>query len=334
MAARASSGQYDVTAVAFLDEGILQAHSRSLLLSTIAVAAVFFGAAIFLIVIFSDIVTRPLHRLRNVMERTNLENYREQVDIKTSDDEIEALVCSYQRMIERLQEAMDREKRNSLLQLQAQFDTLQAQINPHFIYNVLNIISARGMSDDDESICEMCGSLAAMLRYSTNNQERYARIGEELVYLKQYFYLLKARYGEKLSFAVEVEDKVQAQIIPKMTLQQVVENSITHGFADSFERMHISIRGEMTGETGWRLVIRDNGAGFPPEKLAQVREQIARVRGDILHNANSIELKIGGMGLINVYARLFILYKDTLFFEIESAPQGEHGAVATIGVKE
>ena len=118
-------------------------------------------------------LTRPIRQLQHFMEMTRLDNMRAEIPEKISNDEIEALYVSYRDVLERLNKSMLNEKRMSLLQLQAQFDLLQAQVNPHFIYNVLNVISNRGMLSDDEIICDICGELAGMLRYATNTKEKY-----------------------------------------------------------------------------------------------------------------------------------------------------------------
>ena len=86
------------------------------------------------------------------------------------------------------------------------------------------------MKDNDETICEICGRLADMLRYSTNTKTRYASIAEEVAYTEQYLYLIKVRYGDKISLDTEIDSGIKAQIVPKTVLQQIVENSINHGF--------------------------------------------------------------------------------------------------------
>ncbi len=99
---------------------------------------------------------------------------------------------------------------------------LQAQVNPHFLYNVLNVLSSRGIVSGDEVICDICSSLAGMLRYSTDNINRQARLSEEIQYLKEYFYLLKSRYDYKLNYIIEIEETLNNEVIPKITLQQIV----------------------------------------------------------------------------------------------------------------
>lgn len=164
------------------------------------------------------------------MENTGLENLDAELAVPDTDDEVQAVGIAYQNLMRRLNESIVKEKRMSLLQLQAQFDTLQAQVNPHFLYNVLNVISSRGIMDGDEEICEICGCLAAMLRYSTNTKERYATVEKELEYLERYIFLLKSRYEHRLEVEVDCEESVKHEQLPKIVLQQLVENNIQHGY--------------------------------------------------------------------------------------------------------
>ncbi|MFA9376955.1 MAG: sensor histidine kinase [Lachnotalea sp.] len=288
---------------------------------TFLVAFIFFAISMVFVMLLSIYLTKPIRQLRTVMENTKLENIGNEIMMDNPNNEIEALNFSYQKVLGRLKESMVKEKRMSFLHLQAQFDSLQSQVNPHFLYNVLNIISARGMSNEDEKICEMCGSLANMLRYSTNTKIRYARIEEELEYLDQYFYLLKARYEHKIEFKVDVDECIRMQIIPKIILQQIVENSINHGFENSTNQMQVTITG-WKEEDRWYIKVHDNGQGFDDKALADLMKNLEKTKRRLLKERDNMELEIGGMGLINTYARLLLLYNDELTFEFKNVKDG------------
>lgn len=315
------SDRYPITVLAIQDMAIVAESSAFNLLFTMLIVAVFFVLSMIFVIFLSHMLTKPIRQLRMVMENTKLENLGEDVDVYAPNDEIKALSNSYQNVMGRLQKSMVKEKRLSILQLQAQFDSLQAQVNPHFMYNVLNIIAARGMSNGDDSICEMCGSLAAMLRYSTNNKNRYASIQEELEYLNQYFYLLKARYEHRIDFAVSVEKEVLNQLIPKVALQQIVENCINHGFENSGGQMKITITG-WREDKKWYIKIHDNGQGFSEGALRDLQKSMKHSRSKLLDNLDNMEMEIGGMGLVNTYARCLLLYSDSLIFTMNNVEDG------------
>lgn len=328
LVSRSSSEEFDLSVIAYIPE-IAEGDGReAILITAMAAAIIAFGVCLLLIILWSYILTKSIRELRGVIEQTSLEN----LDIQAIEtgyglDEVRTLANSYQAMTKRLSQAVNSEKRALMLQMQAQFDALQAQINPHFLYNVLNIISGRGIENNDDMICDMCGALASMLRYSTNNKERYVKTEQEMNYLENYLYLLRARYGDKISFDVSIDSAVRDKLLPKMTLHQFVENILAHAYGHSDRRMIIQVSGTMYSDH-WEIRVQDNGEGISEEKLREIREKIKNVRKN-LENRGGMEMEIGGMGLVNTYARCFLLYHDALIFSIRNLPSG--GVEVTVG---
>ena len=192
LVSRSSSEEFDLSVIAYIPE-IAEGDGReAILITAMAAAIIAFGVCLLLIILWSYILTKSIRELRGVIEQTSLENLDIQaIETDYGLDEVRTLANSYQVMTKRLSQAVNSEKRALMLQMQAQFDALQAQINPHFLYNVLNIISGRGIENNDDMICDMCGALASMLRYSTNNKERYVKTEQEMNYLENYLYLLR-----------------------------------------------------------------------------------------------------------------------------------------------
>lgn len=297
--------------------------SALLLLGTLALSIGY-------IYITSRQLTKPIHQLQKFMETTHLDNLEADIPEKISNDEIESLYISYKDVLIRLNESILKERRMSLLQLQAQFDLLQAQVNPHFIYNVLNVISNRGMISDDEVICDICSDLAGMLRYATNTQDKYATVQDEIAYLKLYLNLLKYRYEHKLSYQIQVEEEVCTQVLPKIMLQQIVENAVVHGYESSTDTIVIEVTGHQN-EYGWYLNVHDNGCGIVPERLEEIRQSMEAIRRKLTKDRSHVELQIGGMGLVNTYARLYLIYNEELVFQITS--EVGRGTNVRIGVQ-
>ena len=327
--AKAVSDSFDLTVLTCKSlQLITQGRNRIFQLSVLAAFAVFALSQIS-IAIWSSLLVRPVRQLQEIVENTSIENLQDQKQIEQIDrisenrnaDEFAGLARSYQAMTARLDKAVRNEKRASMLQLQAQFDTLQTQVNPHFIYNVLNIISSRAVMADDEVICEMCGCLGSMLRYSTNNKTRYASVAEELEYLHSYFYLLSARYEDRLVTHVDVDEGIKRQMIPKMTLQQIAENSVKHGFHETDVHMELTVTGREETD-GWYITVRDNGSGVSEEKLEEIRSRLVRVRENLRDMSLSTEAEIGGIGLTNTYARCLLLFGDDLVFELGNSREG------------
>lgn len=327
--ATATSQNYGIHVAAIQNSGsMLQDLKQSLILAG-ALALGCFVVSMSMVVIIASKLSSPITNLREQMENTGIENLDTEPITVDADDEMEALARAYRQLMNRLNESIIKEKRLSLLQLQAQFDTLQAQVNPHFLYNVLNVISNRGIVSGDEEICEICGSLAAMLRYSTNTKERYATVKEEVEYLKKYIFLLKSRYEHRLEVEVTCEAQIENEVMPKIVLQQLVENSVEHGFVNSMSVMRIHVHG-WKDEKGWFFEVRDNGQGITEDVKKDLEDKIEKIKNKILRKRSNIEMEIGGMGIANTYARMFLLYADSTVFTMKNM---DEGLSITIGVR-
>ena len=324
------SDNYGIRVVALEEKTEIVAGMKEAVMIALGMAIGCFVISMGVVIFIASKLSRPLTVLKDQMENTGIENMDAELAVPDTDDEVQAVGIAYQNLMHRLNESIVKEKRMSLLQLQAQFDTLQAQVNPHFLYNVLNVISSRGIMDGDEEICEICGCLAAMLRYSTNTKERYATVEKELEYLERYIFLLKSRYEHRLEVEVECEESVKHEQLPKIVLQQLVENSIQHGYNNSKNIMKIHVHG-WRDETGWYFEVRDNGQGTTEEVREELNEKMRKIRKKIMSKGSSIEMEIGGMGLANTYARMFLLYNGRAVFRIRNL---EEGLSVIIGVSE
>ncbi len=217
-----------------------------------------------------------------------------------SDEEIYDLEKVFNGLMARLQVSLRNEINLHEGALKAQLNALQAQINPHFVYNTLNIISAKGMESGNEEIIDICDQFAQMLRYSTDLRSRTATLGEELKNAQMYLLLSKARYEDQLTFDIDVPEQMATLLIPKLTLQPLVENTLAHGFAGRTDVRNIQIIGTLN-ENVLQLVIRDNGNGFAPEVLKKLEEAFRRIDEE---NEPANEFADGHIGLANTYLRL------------------------------
>ncbi len=205
--------------------------------------------------------------------------------------------------------------------LQAQLNALQTQINPHFIYNTLNIISAKSMESGNYDVIEICDQFAQMLRYSTDTRSRTATMAEEIENVRSYLALAKARYEDNLEYRIDVPEDLNGIIVPKLTLQPLVENALTHGFDGMNVLRKLAVSGRIENDT-LILEIRDNGSGFSDEMLRSLR---ARIR-DIEDGKVSIEESGGHIGLVNTCLRLHYYSNGAMRIAIRN----DEGAVVTL----
>lgn len=315
------SNKYNISVVAVENDDGTVTEIKKIIGMSALLGSMIFVIEMILVLFWSNILTKPIRRLITIIDHTDLQTLNHELPVsihrEIERDELQQLMDSYQMMTKRLHDAILKEQKASMLQLQSLYDSLQAQVNPHFIYNVLNIISARGVMDDDETICEICGSLASILRYSTGTQRRYVTLDEELTYMDNYYYLLRARFGEKLHFHFSIDDSIRKVVIPKTLVQQIVENSVVHGFQDSTSFMEIDICGKLEKDR-CILQICDNGSGIEKEELKEIHLRLKEIRTKLLKEHENIQLEIGGMGLVNAFARCLLLYERDLKFDINN----------------
>lgn len=239
----------------------------------------------------------------------------------STDQEIHTLELAYNHMMLRLRESAVNELALREGALQAQLSALQTQINPHFIYNTLNIISAKSLESGNLEVIEICDQFASMLRYSTDTRSSTATIQEEIENVRNYLLLAKARYEDNLEFVIDVPDGLHNINVPKLTLQPLVENALTHGFDGKNILRRLSIIGTLSTEE-LVLTIRDNGTGFSDEMLDSLRQRIKEIDAGMV----SIEKSGGHIGLINTCLRLHYYSKGRMHITIHN----DNGAVITL----
>ena len=295
------------------DQAALLEPLNAIRTMTVTLYMVFAVVSIGLVFIFSRRMARPLRNLMATMEQTSVENLSDTFELSQSNDEIAALETVFAQMKERLADSILKENEAQRLQLQAHFDSLQAQVNPHFINNILTVISSRGLKSGDLEICEICESISTMLRYSTSNRERHTTIEQEINYAQTYLQLQKKRFEHKLEYSVDVDSTILSQVVPKIVIQQLVENAIMHGFKDIAETMKIEILGEQS-ENWWYITVCDNGQGFLEEVRQDLNEKVEELRGSV--QQLQAGFSIGGLGLLNTCARLSLFYDGNFTFDI------------------
>ncbi|BAK99880.1 putative two-component histidine kinase [Oscillibacter valericigenes Sjm18-20] len=212
--------------------------------------------------------------------------------------------CRY--LAERLNAILKTSNSFELSKRQAQYQALQNQINPHFLYNTLESIRSEALISGLGSVADMCEALANFFRYTISNQADVVTVDEELQNIKTYFYIQQYRFGSRLTLKIEYEeDDVDTLIrckLPKLTLQPIVENAIIHGIEQKLGNGTVTIKLMMTQRC---LLIRisDDGVGMDPEILEKVNQRMAG-------NAPPGSGK-GGIAIANVNNRIRLLFGET-----------------------
>ena len=238
-----------------------------------------------------------------------------------ADRETHELEQVFNAMMLHLREAASAEMALREGALQARLSALQTQINPHFIYNTLNIISAKSMESGNFDVIEICNQFAQMLRYSTDTRSQTATMAEEIGFVRSYLMLAKARYEDNLEFTIDMPENLGDITVPRLTLQPLVENALNHGFDGKNVLRRLSVSGHIEGGL-LVLIIRDNGTGFSEEMLQSLRSRIRAIEEGTV----SIESTGGHIGLINTCLRLHYYSKGAMRIAIGN----DNGAVITL----
>ncbi|WP_261302248.1 cache domain-containing sensor histidine kinase [Paenibacillus andongensis] len=283
--------------------------------------------AILLAYRFGKSITKPIQVLKSGMRETEKGNWAT-IPLPSHRDEIVELMVRYNLMVNRLSEAVDRvvqvELSNSEIRMErqkAEFQSLQLQINPHFMYNTLETIICYATIQDSEEISEIVKALAYMLRYSVQTNLEEITVANELKHVLYYLVVLRHRIGREFEIDVAIKPEYLLHVMVRLTLQPLVENVFQHAFPEGLEDYHfIRIDGGVEDGIFW-ISVEDNGSGMSQTQLTQLQEKLSTNR---LADAEIDEAgKKGGIGVLNVHRRIQMVYGENYGLRIESvAEQG------------
>jgi|GEM_PF-4229131 len=292
--------------------------------------AVMIGIVVFVLLVsvvfyyyLAHLLTKPIIALRQALNVVNLEDEQElQLDNKYKWNELESLRRSFQRMNTRLKNTMEEKIHFQTLQIQSHYQMLQAQINPHFMFNMLSVITILADKKDAEGAAAISRKLSNFMRYTIGAKSSVTALADEMDFTGNYLSLMQSRYMHRLIYKIVVDKPLERLKIAKMSIQPIVENCIQHGFGRHQQPLRISVQGQ-AGPNGWTISIRDNGDGFADETLIEIEKKIARylIQIEQAHTAKE-ELTLGGMGLTSTLARLKLLWKHHFSYQIGNHPDG------------
>lgn len=238
---------------------------------------------------------KKLHDVTTTITKNDLQA------LMTSDnvDEITELGLSFNIMIGKIKELLDSKIKEQENLKKAELRALQAQINPHFLYNTLDTIIWMAESKKTDQVVEIVSALSSFFRISLSKGADWITIAEEMERIRSYLTIQKMRYRDILDFQIEVDNDVAENTILKLILQPLVENALYHGIKNKRQGGTIHVRARRQGNDEVLLEVEDDGIGFTPEKLAQLRT-------DLEDNSDDIKLESGfGIGNVNKRIRLY-----------------------------
>lgn len=279
------------------------------------IALALFMAALALAYLLSDEITKPVKSLEKSMKEVEKGNFAPAVMEVREENEIGHLTRNFNMMTEEIRKLMEQRDQEQQIKRKSELKALQAQINPHFLYNTLDSIIWMAEWGKNQEVVRMTSSLAKLLRRSISNEQEAVTVAEEVEYTETYLTIQKMRYKDKLEYEILVDPEILQERVIKLILQPLVENAIYHGIKYKEGKGLIRIRGFRQDER-MILQVQDDGKGMEPETLAHIFEKHTR------------DTRSNGVGLNNVNERIQLYYGDDYGISFRSSP-GE-GTEATI----
>lgn len=303
---------WTMVGVTYLEEMMSRTNRLRNLFYLMAIVLV--GVALMLSVFLTDMVTMPLRKLRETMKVVEGGNFDVEIEEPDTGDEISDLFRSFRSMILKIRELIEQNTAEQREKRKSELNALQAQINPHFLYNTLDSIIWMAEGGNRKDVVLMTSSLAKLLRKSISNKNEMVTLEEEIEYTRSYLTIQKMRYVDKLEYEIDVEPAVMRMEIVKLIIQPLVENAIYHGIKYKEGKGLIRITGGFEED---QIVLRvsDNGVGMTEEELSHVFDE--RVT----------DTRKNGVGVLNVHRRIRLYYGGEYGLSFEST-KGEGTCVS------
>lgn len=277
------------------------------------VLIVSFTIFLILMTYFLRTITKPIVRLGNVadlVQQGNL-NIRSQIQSK---DEIGRLSASFDQMLntinDMIRDITDTQERKR----KAELDMLQAQINPHFLFNVLNSIRMKVMVKGDKESANMISSLSKLLRMTISKEKEIISFQEEVQIVLDFINIMNMRQKEKMDVEITIHKEANLIMIPRFILQPIIENSIIHGLNQSAGK--IIVNAQMI-ENEVIIIVEDNGGGMDEQTLFQLRRKL--IHSNTLDNSTAKNNKgFSSIGMSNVYERMYMTFGQEFKMDIKS----------------
>lgn len=249
-------------------------------------------------------ITEPVDALSDRVEEIGRGELVEKMPVSADDERLKLLGSGIEEMVCKLKNQIELNRTEQEKLREIELALLQAQINPHFLYNTLDTIVWLIETGKNEQAEEMVTSLSTYFRSFLSNGKNIISLEEELTHVRSYLEIQQVRYKDRMDYLIDSSHEISNCLVPKMTIQPIVENAIYHGIKPKRGKGSIEILGSCDNGN-MCITVRDTGIGMDKEELEQLRRRLES--GDT-----------SGFGLISAYKRLKLMYGDSLKFSIDS----------------
>ncbi|MFC5471548.1 sensor histidine kinase [Cohnella suwonensis] len=323
------SPSYGLSIVAALPESELLAPVNALrdVVITVTIAAELI--ALLLAYVIASSITKPIRLILRDIKRWDLERLHIRKagngdrTYAQASHEIQELFDGFFSLKARLNQSVELALEAQRRESQAQLHALQAQMQPHFVFNTLSSIGVLAEQEGAEQAAAMCHSMMQMMAYISRRDADQTELGEELRFTRNYLELMKLRYQEHFEFDIEAEEALYGLAFPKLVLQPIVENSFAHGFRSVHPPWWVRVVVRPGEQGGFSIRISDNGVGFGKDALGRIERFAEDLEiGRYVSPDNVGKQGIGGMGLENALMRLYLFYGGAMSFRVSNLEEG------------
>ena len=314
-----SNTNLDISAVAYTGQIHLTEGTESHLLLTLAILLLVYILMIILAV--QHLIIHPVHQLNDAIENLNYESKELNLQI-TQKNEIGSIASHVNRMLDKISSLNQRDIESQariyemeLNKKQTQIYAYQSQINPHFLYNMLQCMRGISLMHDIPEVAQICTNMADLFRYSIKGAF-LVPLENELNIIDKYLYMIEVRFQGRITYKLEIADDTKDCLIPKMILQPIVENAIFHGLDEIEEGGIITIKTTRSVDDLY-ITVTDNGIGFSEKALQNLTRRLGE---EITFISNSPSGTSDNIGVINIHNKIRLYEGNDYGISIDSVP--------------
>jgi sensor histidine kinase YesM len=298
--------KYNLSAYSMMPQALLKKNQKALTQNLILIVFIMSASIAMLSILLSRSLTKPLEHLTETIAKIKSGNTRQRVEVY-KEDEIGKLGQDFNEMLDKIEYFIGHEYETKLLLNKAEYKALQAQINPHFLYNTLDTMSSIASIQNCSVVSNLCQSLSNIFRYSLDIMHPYSTVAKEIIHLKNYIYVMNVRMGEDVEYQFNISDEILQDSIPRISIQPLIENALNHGLRNKRGLKKVQVEAlELDGKL--QIIVKDNGVGMNADEMNAKLDENSK---DAVESGSSI-------GLFNINARMKMLYGDEFGLHIVS----------------